>query len=407
MMGMAKVKVVQGRMTRLVVQNTVEFKPTPGQKFPYSRAYMTGQEMTYIQASLTAGKLSGNGPFTQRCEQYFRDRYGFHAALMAPSCTDALEMAALLLDLEPGDEVIMPSFTFVSTASAFALRGVKIRFADSDPETGNIDPASVASLINEKTKALVIVHYAGVACDMHAIMPLVKAHNLKLVEDCAHAVDAYFEDKPLGTFGQLATFSFHETKNIISGEGGLLVVNDPELVAQAEIIREKGTDRQAFLRGEVDKYTWRSLGSSFLAPDYVAAFLWAQLENLDYIQSSRLAVWSQYAERLEILEKEGHVRLPVISEGADHNAHIFYMLTKDNDTRTDLLAHLKQFNIQATSHYLPLEASPFYESHHDGRDLPVSKMLSETIIRLPLYVGLTPEEIDYISDQVIDFYATR
>lgn len=410
MMGMLGIQPTQGIKARTVALQVTETTPTALRKFPYSKAYLTGKEAEYVNACLANGRLSGNGTYTQRCEQFFRDRFGFHAALMTPSCTDALEMAALLLDLTPGDEVIMPSFTFVSTASAFALRGAKIIFADSDLLTGNIDVAALSSLITPKTKAIVVVHYAGVACDMTALAALVKQHQLYLVEDCAHAIDATYDEQPLGSFGDLATFSFHETKNIICGEGGMLVINNPAMLAPAEIIREKGTDRQAFLRGEVDKYTWRSLGSSFLAPDYAAAFLLAQLENLDYIQSSRLAIWNQYQARLTTwtastgATENAVIQLPTIPDGVEHNAHIFYFLTQNNDVRNDMLAHLKKAGIQATSHYLPLEQSPFYHEFHDGRPLPVSQRWSDTIVRLPLYVGLSSEDVDFICDQVIGFF---
>jgi dTDP-4-amino-4,6-dideoxygalactose transaminase len=364
---------------------------------PFNKPYLTGNEAPYIQQCLMQGHLSGNGEFTRRCEQFFEERFGFSKTLLTTSCTDALEMSALLLDFQPGDEVIIPSFTFVSTANAFLLRGANIVFADSRADQPNIDVNALEPLITERTKAVVVVHYAGVACDMDALLALTRKYNLFLIEDAAHAIDAYYKGKPLGGFGQLSTFSFHETKNVICGEGGLLAINDPALVARAEIIREKGTNRAAFFRGQVDKYTWQDVGSSFLPAEYVAAFLWAQLESLGAIQARRLEIWQHYYELLKPLQVQGLVQLPVIPEEASNNAHMFYLVCQSLAQRTHIMDALKRERISATFHYLPLHSSPFYAPRHDGRELVNAQRYADCLMRLPLYYELAPEDVQRVA----------
>ena len=374
-------------------------------RIPFNKPFLTGKEAHYIyEAVYKENKISGNGKFTKLVHQFFEQNYGFRKTLMTTSCTDALEMSALLLDIKPGDEVIVPSFTFVSTANAFILRGAYIRFADSRDDQPNIDENSIEELINEKTKAIVPVHYAGVAVDMDKILDIARRYNLYVVEDAAQAIDSFYKGRPLGSIGDLGAFSFHETKNIISGEGGLLAVNNQDFVRRAEIIWEKGTNRAAFFRGEVDKYGWVDIGSSYLPSELVAAFLYAQLEHLKDIQSKRKALWHRYYERIKELENKGFIKLPVIPEYATNNAHMFYIITENLDTRTRLIEHLKMQGIHAVFHYLPLHQSPFYLGKHDGRLLPNAVRYSETLLRLPMYYDLSFEEVDYICNAIKNFF---
>jgi dTDP-4-amino-4,6-dideoxygalactose transaminase len=368
---------------------------------PFNKPFLTGKETAYITDAVASGKISGNGKYTQLCQNYFQNKYGFKKCLLTTSCTDALEMAAILLEIQPGDEVIMPSYTFVSTANAFVLRGAKIVFADSMDVNPNMDATSIESLITPKTKAIVPVHYAGIACDMDAIMDLATKYNLFVVEDAAQAIDSYYIgkdgiEKPLGGIGHLAAFSFHETKNIISGEGGMLVVNDPQFAQRAEIIWEKGTNRSAFFRGEVDKYGWVDVGSSFLPSEIVAAFLWAQLEYLKEIQNKRKSIWNQYWEGLKPLQEKGILKLPLVPEYATNNAHMFYVVCKNLDHRTNFIDALKKENIHAVFHYLSLHKSPFYQTKHDGRTLTKSDFYSDTLVRLPMYYELEERDIKLI-----------
>lgn len=369
---------------------------------------MSGKELEYIQEALDSGKISGNGGFTQRCQQVFRERFGFRHCLLTTSCTDALEMAAILLDIVPGDEVIMPSYTFVSTANAFVLRGANIVFADSEASTPNMDAAALESLITPKTKAIVVVHYAGMACDMDAVMDLADRYGIFVVEDAAQAIDSYYVGSSgrnaLGGIGHLAAFSFHETKNIISGEGGMLVVNDERFVERSEIIWEKGTNRSAFFRGEVDKYGWVDVGSSFLPSELNAAFLFAQLENLDDIQAKRRALWDQYFAGLRALAERGKVGLPHIPDYATNNAHMFYMLCSDLDERGALIAHLRSDGIHAVFHYLSLHSSPYYADKHDGRALRECARYSERLVRLPLFYELETGDVTRICGSIHRFY---
>jgi dTDP-4-amino-4,6-dideoxygalactose transaminase len=369
---------------------------------PFNKPYLTGKETEYIAEAVASGKISGNGKYTQFCQKYFEEKYGFKKTLLTTSCTDALEMAAILIDIQPGDEVIMPSYTFVSTANAFVLRGAKIVFADSESNHPNIDAYKIESLITSKTKAIVPVHYAGVSCDMDSIMELANKYNLFVVEDAAQAIDSFYKGKPLGSIGHLSAFSFHETKNIISGEGGMLAINDEQFAKRAEIIWEKGTNRSAFWRGEVDKYGWVDVGSSFLPSEIISAFLWAQLENLEKIQNKRKYIWDKYHQAFQSLKNR--IQLPLIPDYATNNAHMYYLICKDLDERTNLIAYLREKNIHAVFHYLSLHTSPFYADKHDGRKLDRTDYYSDRLIRLPMYYELSDEDIQLITDSVVEFY---
>ncbi len=376
----------------------------------FNKPYLTGKEYEYIVDAVNTRKLSGNGKYTQLCHSYFKEKYGFHKCLLTTSCTDALEMAAILLDIKHGDEVIMPSYTFVSTANAFVLRGAKIVFADSMKNSPNIDAEQIEALITPKTKAIVPVHYAGIACDMDNIMGLAKKYNLFVIEDAAQAIDSFYtgkdgQKKPLGSIGHLAAFSFHETKNIISGEGGMLVINNAQFAARAEIIWEKGTNRSAFFRGEVDKYGWVDVGSSFLPSEIVAAFLYAQLEQLEVIQTKRKAIWQQYYDGLKSLEEKGILHLPHIPDYATNNAHMFYVVCNTVEQRTSLIETLKANQINAVFHYLSLHKSPFYSNKHDGRELPMSDFYSDTLVRLPFYYELSKNSQDFIIDKIQSLFS--
>lgn len=370
---------------------------------PFNKPYLHGRELVYIAQSVASGKISGDGIFTKKCHEYFERRYGFKKALLTTSCTDALEMAAILLNIQPGDEVIAPSYTFVSTVNAFALRGAKIIFADSYANHPNIDPDQIESLITKRTKAIVIVHYAGVACNMDRIMAISECHGIPVVEDAAQAIDSYYKGRPLGSIGTFGTFSFHETKNIISGEGGMLVINDERYIPRSEIIREKGTNRSSFFRGEVDKYGWVDIGSSFLPSDIIAAYLYAQLEQLDSIQARRKEIWQRYYDNLVVLQETGKVLLPSIPDGSCNNAHMFYLVCMDIDTRSKLISHLKHNNVHAVFHYLSLHNSPYYENKHDGRFLKNSDMYTNCLVRLPLFYELEDGQVDLISQLIVEF----
>jgi dTDP-4-amino-4,6-dideoxygalactose transaminase len=372
----------------------------------FNKPYVTGKETAYILDAVAGKKLSGNGKYTQLCQKFFQEKYGFGKCLLTSSCTDALEMAALLLNIQLGDEVIMPAYTFVSTANAFVLRGAKIVFADSSKSNPNIDIENIEPLITSKTRAIVVVHYAGMACDMDRLMDLAHKYNLFVVEDAAQAIDSFYTDKhgakkPLGGIGHLAAFSFHETKNIISGEGGMLVVNDNSFQQRAEIIWEKGTNRSAFFRGEVNKYGWVDIGSSFLPSDILAAFLYAQTEHLEDIQLKRKAIWNAYYSLLEPLKKAGILELSEIPPYATNNAHMFYVVCKNPEQRKALLEGLKKKEIQAVFHYLSLHKSPFYNNKHDGRELKWSDWYSDCLLRLPMYYELNMEDIKVICNCVI------
>lgn len=356
----------------------------------FNKPYLTGKETAYIEDAVASGKISGNGKYTKLCQDFFEKIYGFKKTLLTTSCTDALEMAAILIDIQPGDEVIMPSYTFVSTANAFVLRGAKLVFADSRKDHPGIDEAAIEELINPKTKAIVPVHYTGVACNMDKIMELATKYNLFVIEDAAQAIDSYYIGKdgikrPLGSIGHLAAFSFHETKNIISGEGGMLAINDERFVERAEIIWEKGTNRSAFFRGEVNKYGWVDIGSSFLPSEIIAAFLWAQLENLEDIQNRRKQIWNNYYQQLKFWADENDVQLPSIPSYATNNAHMFYMVFNDAEQRNKFIQFMESNEILCVFHYLSLHKSEFYKHKHDDRNLPNSDMYTETLVRLPMY----------------------
>lgn len=374
-------------------------------KIPFNKPYFTGKETSNIVDAVASGKISGDGMFTQKCHLFFQNTYRFQKCLLTTSCTDALEMAALLINIEPGDEVIMPSYTFVSTANAFVLRGAKIVFCDSRTDHPGLDESLVEELITKRTKAIVVVHYAGVACNMNTIMALGKKYNLFVIEDAAQAIDSYYLDNerkvPLGSIGNLAAFSFHETKNIQCGEGGMLVINDPQFNNRAEIIREKGTNRSAFFRGEVDKYGWVDIGSSFLPSELNAAFLFAQLENLDRIQNRRREIWNQYNSGLAGLVKQGIIKTPFIPEYATNNSHMFYITCKDIDARTRLIEKLKQAGIYAVFHYISLHKSSYYAAKHDGRALPLADHYTDCLLRLPFFYELTDAQVDHIINTIV------
>jgi dTDP-4-amino-4,6-dideoxygalactose transaminase len=371
---------------------------------PFNKPYLTGKEIEYIKQVFASGKISGDGNFTKQCNQFFEKRYGFRKVLLTTSCTDALELCALLLNIQPGDEVIAPSYTFVSTVNAFVLRGAKIVFADSEPETCNLDVSKIESLITKKTKAIAPVHYAGVACNMDALMQIANKHNVFVVEDAAQSIDSYYNQKPLGSIGHLAAFSFHDTKNIIAGEGGMIVINDEQFVKRAEIIREKGTNRSAFFRGEVNKYGWVDVGSSFLPSEIIAATLFAQLESLDDIQHRRKKIWNMYWENLFVLKEKGILQLPTVPTYASNNAHMFYIVCSNLDERTRLIEHLKSNDISAVFHYLSLHISEFYKDKHDGRKLPVSDKLTDCLLRLPFHFELKEEEILFVCKTIKNFF---
>jgi len=373
---------------------------------PFNKPYLSGKETDYIREATLSGKISGDGMFTKRCHQYFEQRYDFHKCLLTTSCTDALEMAAILLNIQPGDEVIMPSFTFVSTANAFVLRGARIVFADSEAHTPNLDACRLESLITVRTKAIVVVHYAGMACDMDPIMALARKHGLYIVEDAAQAIDSFYKGRPLGSIGHLAAFSFHETKNIISGEGGMLVINDAQFDQRAEIIREKGTNRSAFFRGEVDKYGWVDIGSSFLPSEIIAAFLFAQLENLDRIQQRRKAIWQQYDAGLGKLAQQGWLSLPQVPAYATNNGHLYYVVCRNLSERARLIEYMREAGILTVFHYLSLHQSSFYAQQHDGRSLPHSDHYSDCLLRLPLYYELEDGQVQWIVDKMEQFFQT-
>jgi len=370
----------------------------------FNRPFITGREIHHLTEVARSGKLSGNGPYTHLCHDFFERRFGFSKVLLTTSCTDALEMAAILCNIQPGDEVIMPSYTFVSTANAFMLRGAVIRFADTYKDYPNIDPVSIRELITPRTRVVLVVHYAGVACDMDAIMELARQHNLLVVEDAAHAIDSFYKGRPLGSIGHFGAFSFHETKNIISGEGGMLVVNDRQFIPRAEIIWEKGTDRAAFSRGEVNKYGWKDIGSSFLPSEMTAAMLYAQLEQFDEIQAKRKKAWHQYFTLLKPLEEKGMIRLPSVNAEATVNGNMFFIITKNPEERSSLLSYLKKNGIYAVFHYLPLHSSDFFRDKHDGRNLPNTDRFSDCIIRLPFYNEMKDEELDFVVNSVKKFY---
>lgn len=380
---------------------------------PFNKPFLTGKEAHYIYQAVYSGKLSGNGHFTRLCQKFFEDRYGFGKTLLTSSCTDALEMAAILCNIKPGDEVIVPSYTFVSSALAFVRQGARIVFADSMTSHPDIDAAKLESLITPDTKVIVPVHYAGVACDMDAIMDLANRHNILVVEDAAQAIDSFYKGRPLGSIGHLGCFSFHETKNIIAGEGGMLTINRSDLMRRAEIIWEKGTNRSEFFRGEVNKYGWVDTGSSFLPSEMTAAFLWAQIEHMEEIQRHRKELWETYRNALLPLEREGKLQLPHIPEYATNNAHMFYIVLNDIDTRSRLIHYLKEHGILSVFHYLSLHKSQFYISHPEHRpvsssipELPECDNYADCLLRLPMFYELTNNQAQYIANLIRQFFSS-
>ena len=374
---------------------------------PFNKPYIAGSEEKYIHEVIESRQLSGNGRFTNKCHDLFKKLFGFRNCLLTSSCTDALEMCAILLDIQPGDEVIIPSYTFVSTANAFALRGAKIVFIDSSSASPNMNPELLQGLITSRTKAIVVVHYAGIACEMDTILSIASKHNIFVVEDAAQAIDSYYKGKPVGGFGHLAAFSFHETKNIISGEGGMLVINDQQFEGRAEIVWEKGTNRKAFFAGAIDKYGWIDLGSSFLPSEITAAFLFAQLEKLQEIQTLRKAIWKHYQTKLQVLEDSRSGSLPFIPISASLNGHMFYLVCQDNHTRNSLIEYLKSKNISSVFHYQSLHKAAFFKGKHIQQNLPWSDHYSDCLLRLPFYNELTRTDQDHVIKKVIDFFGLR
>jgi len=369
-------------------------------QIPFNKPCISGKEYDYMRDAADRGHLSGNGYYTKQCQSFFEEKYGFGGCFLTTSCTDALEMAAMLLDLGPEDEVIVPSYTFVTTALAFVRQGAKVVFADSRDDHPNINADILEKLITPNTKVIVPMHYAGNACDMDSIMALAEKYNLWVVEDDALAIDAYHNKSALGSIGHLGCFSFHDTKGIHAGEGGMLVVNDEKLVKRAEIIWEKGTDRAAFFRGEVDRYGWVDLGSSFQTSELIAAFLYAQLENLDDIQARRLEIWKQYNEGLAPLAEKGLVQIPEIPEYASNNAHEFYFLCRSLEERTALILYLKEHGIQATFHYQALHASRFNNTNKSVNQLTNSLKYTDRLLRLPLWVGMGNKNVQKVIDEI-------
>jgi dTDP-4-amino-4,6-dideoxygalactose transaminase len=370
---------------------------------PFNKPFLTGKEMHYMYQAVYSGKISGNGMFTKKCQQYFEEHFGFKKALLTTSCTDALEMCAILADIQPGDEVIMPSYTFVSTAVAFVRQGANIIFCDSRSDHPGIDEDKIEALITSKTKAIIPVHYAGVACDMDKIMTLANKYSLLVIEDAAQAIESFYKGKPLGSIGHMAAFSFHETKNINSGEGGLIAINDDRFIKRAEIIWEKGTNRAEFFRGEVNKYGWVDIGSSFLPSEIVAAYLWAQLENLEEIQKKRVRIWEVYYDRLKKWADFSGLTLPLIPEYATNNGHMFYLVCKTLEQRTRLIQYLKEKGIYAVFHYLSLHQSPYYKSKYKGDNLINCDNYTDCLMRLPMFYELSDSDLDFIITSITDF----
>jgi len=374
---------------------------------PFNKPYITGKELFYISEVLKSGKLSGDGEFTGKCHEYLENLYGFKKCFLTSSCTDALEMSSILINIKAEDEIIMPSYTFVSSANAFALRGAKIMFADCEKNIPNISPDEIERLITKKTIAVVIMHYAGISCDMNRIMEIVNKNNLVLIEDAALALDSKYKDKPLGTFGKLSTFSFHDTKNIIAGECGCLAINDEQYISRAEIIREKGTNRSRYIRNEISRYEWIDIGSSFLPSEITAGFLLAQLENLETIQNRRKEIWYKYFRLLKPLDDSGYFKLPLIPDYAKINGHIFYLVCNSLSKRNNLMMYLKDKGINTTFHYLPLHKSKYFNNYYNGQELTNVENFSNCLIRLPLFFELTDKEIEYIVSAIFDFFENK
>lgn len=370
---------------------------------PFNKPFLTGKEAHYMYQAVYSGKISGNGMFTKKCHQFFEEKYGFKKCLLTTSCTDALEMAAILCNVEPGDEVIVPSYTFVSSALAFVRQGAKIVFADSYSNNPNIDADMLEELITPRTKVIVPVHYAGVACDMDKIMEVAHRHNILVVEDAAQAIDSYYKGRPLGSIGHLGCFSFHETKNINSGEGGLLTINDEQFARRAEIIWEKGTNRAEFFRGEINKYGWVDTGSSFLPSEIIAAYLWAQLENIDDIQKRRISIWNKYNDGLQEWAIRRNIKTPLIPKYASNNAHMYYLICESENQRSKFIEYLKAGGIHAVFHYQSLHKSSFYLKHNESYELVYTDNFSERLVRLPLFYELSDLDTEKIIQLIKSF----
>ncbi|MBM3329690.1 MAG: dTDP-4-amino-4,6-dideoxygalactose transaminase [Calditrichaeota bacterium] len=371
---------------------------------PFNRPFIAGKELYYIAQAVQSGHLAGDGAFTRNCHRWLEEHLGVRKVLLTHSCTAALEMAALLAEIEPGDEVIIPAFTFVSTANAFVLRGARIRFVDVRDDTLNLDEGKLEAAITPASRAVVPVHYAGVGCEMDAVMEIARRHSLLVIEDAAQGVGAYYKERPLGSIAPLAALSFHETKNYISGEGGALCINDDKFIERAEIVREKGTNRSRFFRGQVDKYTWVDIGSSFLPSELIAAFLYAQLEESESISERRMAIFNRYADAFKTFAQQGRVRPPYVPPHCRHNAHMFYLILESESVRDRLIAHLREEGILAVFHYLPLHLSPMGLKWRAGEgSLPVTESISRRLVRLPFYYDLDPADQDRVVEAVVNF----
>lgn len=374
-------------------------------KIPFNKPFIIGKELSNIQKAVDSGHLAGDGIFTEKCKKWMEQKFNAFKVMLTDSCSSALEMSAILCDITPGDEVILPSYTFVSTANAFVLRGARLRFIDIRPDTLNLDESLIEQAITDKTRVIVPVHYGGISCEMDTIMALAEKHGLLVVEDSAQGVNARYKDRYLGTIGHLGAYSFHETKNYICGEGGALVINDPHFVERAEIIREKGTNRSKFFRGEVDKYTWVDIGSSYLPPELTAAFLYAQLQEADKIDKKRRSIWKAYYRGLKPLEDEGLLKLPFIPEECENNAHMFYLVLPTNEERDGLIAFLGEQGIHAVFHYIPLHTSPMGVTLSDViPELPVTESIASRLLRLPCFYELSPSQIKKIIGRIYAFY---
>lgn len=371
---------------------------------PFNKPLTTGQEAGHLQNVMSSSHLSGNGPYTKKCQILLQERYKFKKVFLTTSCTDALEMSAILIDVKQGDEIIVPSYTFVSTALAFVRQGAKIVFADSQKSNPNIDADKIEGLISSKTKAIVVVHYAGVACEMDKIMDIARKYNLYVVEDSAQSIDSYYKDIPLGSIGNLGVISFHETKNIQCGEGGCLIINDEKFLKRAEIIWEKGTNRADFYRGEINKYGWVDIGSSFLPSELNAAFLFGQLEMIDEIQNKRISLWNYYYNGLKELGEEGYIYIQGLPKFTTNNGHMFYIICRSENERQHLINHLKKYEIQSVFHYQSLHKSLYYQNQHDGRELLMSDFYTNRLLRLPMYFSLEKTDIDKIVSTIKNFY---
>lgn len=376
--------------------------PVRANHIAFNEPNISGGEQGHIAAAIHSRKLAGDGPYTKRCQRFFEECYGYGKVLLTTSCTDALEMSGILANIRPGDEVIVPAYTFVSSANAFALRGAKLVFADSQPDNPNIDPEQVEALIGPRTRAIVAVHYAGILCEMDRLRDIAAHAGAMLIEDAAQALDATYRGRPAGSFGTFAAFSFHETKNINCGEGGMIVVNDAEYAHRAEIIREKGTNRSAFIRGEIDRYGWVDIGSSFLPSELNAAFLWAQLETVKDVQARRRAIFRRYMAWLRSSMEERDIAVPDVPAECCGNGHAFYLVCRSAEHRSDLIEALKGRGIQTATHYAGLHRSQFFHSRHDGRMLPNSDRFTACLLRLPLHSNLTDGDVDHVAEAVID-----